>query len=447
MFDRRSSLRRQYSAFASDLDLLTSAVQASAIFKVRKIERRHSSSNLGQADDDDDDESSDKDIQRGHKFSQSLSSFDRATLGRGRSDPTAKISMSKEDWKRRMSSLMEEDLNDDQVASTKKAREAPVELPPSTLTFVLAFSGVVVGGVGANICFEQLNQLDPGCGAVITLLQYLVAVAERAPNAKTYVQTPAIPFGFHVLFCFLLFSGSWLGNTCLAFDLPFPLFLVIKNSNMVFTLIVGTVALRKRYSMGQIMAVILVSAGVVIAVLEQQQQPLDASSSATSSRTLVGVLLCVGSTLCMACLSCSQEYAFGKYKLANGKTATKEAMFFTHILGLPFFISGGLWQHVIALSMDWQVAVPLIVLNVASMVLCKTNIFRLIEISSSLTTTLAITASRFLGIIFSVCLQAFSSNKNSQQPGVQFWLGILAVVVGSIAYLMAGQQKPKAKQA
>jgi UDP-xylose/UDP-N-acetylglucosamine transporter B4 len=381
-------------------------------------------------------------------MSQSLSTLPSSSATTGASN--VKTNLTKEEWKKRMSSLMEEDLSEDfDGASSKEPKEVSQETAtPLSLPFALAFIGVVIGGVGANICFEKLNQLDPGCGAVITLLQYVVAVAERAPDATTYIKAPAIPYTFHILFCVLLFCGSWLGNTCLAFDLPFPLFLVIKNSNLVFTLIVGAIALGKRYSMGQIFAVVLVSAGVVMAVLEQQQSSTGGASDETSSKTLVGILLCAGATLCMACLSCAQEYTFGKYKLKNGKTATKEAMFFTHVLGLPFFISGGLWQHVIALAADWRVAVPLIVMNVASMVLCKTNIFRLIELSSSLTTTLAITFSRFLGIVISVCfLSSSNQNNSSQQPGLQFWLGALAVVAGSISYLMVGQQKPKSKQA
>jgi UDP-xylose/UDP-N-acetylglucosamine transporter B4 len=352
------------------------------------------------------------------------------------------------DQKFQLNALSEDDAEDDTTPAAKReAEQAPNAGNPtqsqqvSLLSFVVAFSGVVLGGVGTYVCFEKLNQLDPGCGGVITLLQYIVAVAERSGDAAAFVSKPVIPYPYHFAFCFLLFAGSWLGNVCLEFDLPFPLFLVIKNCSLVFTLIVGGIFLGKHYRLGHIVSVIVVSAGVTLAVLEQQQVSKRNPAAETSSRTLIGVMLCTLSTLAMAGLSCSQEYAFAKYKLKSGETPTKEAMFFTHVFGLPALVmSGSLVQHITALASEWKSAFPLILMNVSCMVMCKTNIFRLLEISTSLTTTLAITVSRFLGIIVSVCFL-------SKVPaGSQFWIGSLLVASGSIGYLMVGQ-KPKEKQA
>ena len=114
------------------------------------------------------------------------------------------------------------------------------------------FAGVVASGILTNISLEKLNRADPGCGQVISLLQYLSVVAEQLPRAAGYLRAPAIPLRVHALFVVLMFLVAWMGNACMAYALPFALYLIIKSSNLVFSLLVGAAGLGKTYRRGQV---------------------------------------------------------------------------------------------------------------------------------------------------------------------------------------------------
>jgi len=302
--------------------------------------------------------------------------------------------------------------------------------------FVVMFCGTIIGSVATYASFERLNVLDPGCGSIIALLQYAVAVLERLPSARTYIRQPIIPLKFHGAFVLLQFLSTWLANTCLEFDLPFAHYLVIKNTNLVFTMIVGAIVLKEFYPFSQIMSVVFLSAGIMLTVLSEheskQSEEMNDSSDLSKKRMMIGFLLCILSTVSMALLGSTQEYVFHRFKTKDGKAATAEALFYTHAFGLPlFFASSSTTSHIFALLTEWKVSAPLIICNLFSSVICKYCILELVDIAGNLTTTMALTLSRFFGIILSVFVLS-----NREHPGALFWVGSLAVVGGSISYMI-----------
>eukprot|EP00543_Licmophora_paradoxa_P007458 CAMPEP_0202450612 /NCGR_PEP_ID=MMETSP1360-20130828/9200_1 /ASSEMBLY_ACC=CAM_ASM_000848 /TAXON_ID=515479 /ORGANISM="Licmophora paradoxa, Strain CCMP2313" /LENGTH=278 /DNA_ID=CAMNT_0049068945 /DNA_START=75 /DNA_END=908 /DNA_ORIENTATION=- len=218
----------------------------------------------------------------------------------------------------------------------------------SNRDFLFAFAGLLVGAVGANATFERLNIIDPGCGSIIALLQYIVAVVERLPKAREYLRKPVIPIRFHAAFVLLQFTATWLANVCLAFDLPFAHYLIIKNTNLVFTMLVGFLVLHETYPLPQILSVAVLCGGIILTALSGNKE--DSESSGTS---VVGMLLCMASTLAMACLGSTQEYAFHHFKQKDGTAATAEALFYTHLFGLPLFLTSGAQAHLLALAAQW----------------------------------------------------------------------------------------------
>jgi UDP-xylose/UDP-N-acetylglucosamine transporter B4 len=199
---------------------------------------------------------------------------------------------------------------------------------------------------------------------------------------------------------------------------------------------VGAIALRQRYSLRQVLSVILLSFGIILTVISDRDT---SSGNDTHQQAITGVLLCLASTLCTAALGFTQEHAFRTFKDDDGSVSLPaEAMFYTHVLGLPFFFTSGAYAHFAVLVSQWETAFPLVIVNVGAMVLCKFSIFALVELSGTVTTAMALTLARFLGIIVSVC---FLSNR--ALPGMLFWLGSAGVVAGSISYLLGNRNPTK----
>ena len=446
---RPRKLTRSFSLLASDMDLVAHAV-LDECFVGHHIVRRHSLTSLRKTDSSLNDEDGRKQsiLRRGKSAASVL--IRSTIIGDGCPEKEKLQTFVEHDEHEDESDFYIPETDDEHLGKQiGKASDRSVpfdrdisnvfhtdtdEPDESSLHFVLVFAGVLLGSIAANAAFERLNVIDPGCGSVIALLQYVVATAERLPSAPRYINTPAIPLRFHASFCLLQFLATWLGNTCLAFDLPFAQYLIIKNSNLVFSMAVGAIALRQRYSLRQVLSVILLSFGIILTVISDRDT---SSGNDTHQQAITGVLLCLASTLCTAALGFTQEHAFRTFKDDDGSVSLPaEAMFYTHVLGLPFFFTSGAYAHFAVLVSQWETAFPLVIVNVGAMVLCKFSIFALVELSGTVTTAMALTLARFLGIIVSVC---FLSNR--ALPGMLFWLGSAGVVAGSISYLL-GNRNP-----
>lgn len=428
--ERRGTLHR-FSLLASDIDLVASAV-LDECFVDHHIVRRHSMASLRDAD-----VKTKRLMRRGESAAAlmfgtthdekdfvEIEIIDQQTglnIDQHELDKD-KISLAREQQR----NVTLESATSDISQSSSTDDDRPETWLNAHLSLV--FAGVLFGSVAANAAFERLNTIDPGCGSVIALMQYVAAASERLPSASVYIKRPMIPMRFHATFCILQFLAMWLGNACLAFDLPFAQFLVIKNSNLVFSMALGFIALHQRYTLKQVMSVLLLSAGIILTVLSDKNP---SSDDGTSQQNFVGVALCLAATLCNVVLGFTQEYAFRTYKDNDGSSVAAEVMFYTHILGLPFFLSSGANAHFAVLAANWQSSIPLVIVNVGAMVLCKFCIFSLVDLAGSLTTTMTVTVARFLGVVVSVC---FLSTR--ALPGKLFWLGSSAVVVGSTSYLL-----------
>ena len=120
-----------------------------------------------------------------------------------------------------------------------------------------------------------------------------------------------------------------------------------------------------------------------------------------------------------------------------GEAPTGEALFFMHALGLPLFLLGdGAPAALAARAARWAsrpaATLPYLLLNVGACAACKRAFFSLLDASSALTATLAISVYRFIGILLSALVVSAPP-----YPPPTFWLGAALVLGGSIAYLGA----------
>ena len=310
----------------------------------------------------------------------------------------------------------------------------PTEPPTSLLHVSLFAFALIASGLLTNIAFEALSKLEPGCSGVLTLCQYLFALVGGASGTRAHLIAPVIPLRWHLIFTLLMFLTAFCGNASVDYKLPFPLYLIIKSSNLVASMVVGA-AFGKRYGRSQAGAVLAITIGVVMATLvssASKPPPSGASSeagSATMGGLLAGASLCIISTVCMALLGVAQERIFAKYGQHH-----EEAIFYIHALGLAPLV---LLQPTSPLAKLHQWVADgapkvwaLLILNLVACQCCKRAFFGLLGRTSSLSATLGVLGYRFFGILLSACwINA------PPQPAPAMLFAIALVTAGCLAYL------------
>lgn len=330
----------------------------------------------------------------------------------------------------------------------------------SSIRAALLILGVVLGSVLSNAALQILNNLRPGCGQLVTLLQYVATVTEKSvppSSAKQYLLNPVLPLKQHVAFVVLMFLVAKTANMCLEkqYGVPFGLFLVIKNTNLVFSLLLGYFALERQYTRVQVACVVAVTVGVIVCVRSKDDggggddkagDGEGASSTEWSVGFLVGVLLATMSAFFNASFGAAQESAFQKITSDKQRgQAPLEANFYTHLLGLPLFLLGGgladMMGHLTGLTeTSPRFSVAMLLLNVMGSVVLKQCFVDLLGVAGSLTATMAATVAQTLGVVLSVVVM---KGEDEDLPGLNFWLGAFTVAAGSTGYILGGKKKEK----
>ena len=290
----------------------------------------------------------------------------------------------------------------------------------------------------------RLNSLRPGCAQLVTLCQYLSVIMEKGGMALSYVQSPIVPIKYHTLFVVTNYASVAAANKSLALGLPFSLFLVIKNTNLLWSLMLGMIVFGRSFTTVQIMSIVTITCGIIICLLGQnagtasngatetvEMKDGTAIVEETSESFLFGAALAAFSTFAMALLGSVQEALFATYHEADG-----ECLFFTHSLGLPLFCLGdglgSIRTDVMVLSQTPALTLFLLVLIILATLAVKHSFVLLLEEGEGLTATLCIALSRMTGVLLS---QLMASDSASHE----FWLGMLLVGGGSLSYATGGR--------
>lgn len=295
--------------------------------------------------------------------------------------------------------------------------------------------------------FELMNSSDRGCGDLIALAEYmygLIASAPQALNADKW----HVPRRFHAGLAAAAVGYSALVNAALATQMPMPVAITMKNGNLVANMVIGVAVLRRCYSLAQIVAVLVVTAGLVVLALSMKEES-NSGVVAFESEMLFGVMCLSGALLSRAIGGALQELAVHQC----GASPVAELLFFRSVLGLPFFFSR--WKSVLTHVHVWQASetsgVPwpgmwlLLLANLIFDYLCKCYMTRLVGATSALTATVVLTFQRFLSFIISMLVLNPQSNK-----GVGVWIGSGCVLLGTLMYSsvtgVSAEQSQKGKK-
>jgi len=263
-----------------------------------------------------------------------------------------------------------------------------------------------------------------------------------------------IPLQWHLLSVCIFFVSSSINNKAIAFAIPIPVHMIFRSGSLVANLICSYTFLGKRHTRKQVFSVILVTAGIALVTLApylQAKVPADKSTVAVTDADsrpevmMIGIAMLMVSLFMSALLGIIQEHIYHKY----GKEP-RELMFYTHFLGLPFFL---FLASDIQFHLDkWNTSPPLSSLltwlpvprmwifmffNVLTQWICIRGVFILTGLTSSLTTQLILSIRKLSSLLFSVLYF------NRSLFTWFHWGGALLVTIGSFLYSIPDQYLKK----
>lgn len=279
---------------------------------------------------------------------------------------------------------------------------------------------LVLGGCCSNVwTYEELLHINPQIGSAMTFCQILFITLYRLPSflqtsSTTYLPTlkpRQVPFSQWAIQVVLFSSGSLLQNWVYAYDVPLSLMIVFRSAGLVISMILGRLLLDKRYSMAQVLCVLTVTAGVVLASLSKPGSPSSSSkgsftlSSDDSSKYLKGISLLLISSFMTGLLGVLQEKTYKRYG-----PCWKEGVFYTHVLSLPIFLllAKDVKQGLQSLALVTPSSTPLLgpytylAINLLSQLVCVSGVNKLSSQVSSVSTNLVLTTRKALSLCFSV---------------------------------------------
>ncbi|KAJ5660756.1 UDP-N-acetylglucosamine transporter yea4 [Penicillium longicatenatum] len=225
---------------------------------------------------------------------------------------------------------------------------------------MLLMVSLIFGGCCANVfTLEAIIKEQSTAGPLITFAQFVLCAIFTLPHFLSFSAGPrnlflsprAIPLRSWLIYTAFFVSVNMLNNWAFAYKISVPLHIIIRSGGPVASMIVGYIFNGRRYSSGQILAVVMLTAGVVAAALADAQakgQNLEMTpelDAAVMTTTIGFTILALAMVL-----SAFQGIYADRLYATYGRDHWKEALFYSHTLSLPLFITS-----TSQLSSQWQV--------------------------------------------------------------------------------------------
>uniref|UniRef100_A0A023EP14 Putative udp-n-acetylglucosamine transporter n=1 Tax=Aedes albopictus TaxID=7160 RepID=A0A023EP14_AEDAL len=314
------------------------------------------------------------------------------------------------------------------------------------MSAALAIVMVFVGCCSNVVFLELLVKIDPGSGNLITFLQFLFIALEGFINtSKCGTVKPRIGLRDYTILVAMFFVASVCNNYAFDFNIPMPLHMIFpggfadRQHDHGHCDSAQAVCLFPSY-----LSVGMISAGIVICTIisgkeVKSTQTISAVEEEDPMTTLfwwaLGIALLTLALFVSARMGIYQEVLYKRY----GKHP-KEALFYTHLLPLPFFLllTTNIWDHIKIANASELYELPVVSIgvpimwiyllgNVLTQYLCISSVYVLTTECTSLTVTLVVTLRKFVSLLFSI---VYFSNPFT----IYHWIGTILVFTGTIIF-------------
>ncbi|KAL3456665.1 UAA transporter [Aspergillus heterothallicus] len=240
------------------------------------------------------------------------------------------------------------DTMDSHVHSITSIAATAVQATLSHWTNVFLMISLIFGGCCANVfALEAIIKDRPSAGPLITFAQFILTALFMLPNflslsagfESLFVNQRCIPLKSWFVYTGFFISVNLLNNWAFAYQISVPLHIILRSGGPVASMIVGYLYSGKRYSRGQMLAVTLLTLGVVTSALADAQAKgqsihIEIDRDSSLSRTVTGFSILA---LAMILSAFQGIYADRLYE-TYGRDHWKEALFYSHTLSLPLFL-------------------------------------------------------------------------------------------------------------
>lgn len=215
-----------------------------------------------------------------------------------------------------------------------------IETIPQWLA-VGAMLGLIFGGCCSNVfALEAIIKVEPASGTLLTFVQFLFVAITGYISQFDWTRPPffikpnRVPIRRWLINIVLFFSINVLNNHAFSYDISVPVHIILRSGGSITTMIAGGLY-GKRYSRIQVVAVLLLTVGVVTAAWSDAQSKdtvtQDSEDSAPKFSTGLAVLLIA--QILSAIMGLYTEETYSKYG-----PHWKENLFYSHLLSLPLFL-------------------------------------------------------------------------------------------------------------
>ncbi|KKZ62972.1 hypothetical protein EMCG_02683 [[Emmonsia] crescens] len=211
--------------------------------------------------------------------------------------------------------------------------------------------GIMMSLIFGGCCSNKISNNSHNLGVLITFTQFAFTTLFTLPNMLSFSTGPrsfflaprTVPLRSWMIYTAYFLSVNVLNNIAFAFKISVPLHIIIRSGGPVASMIIGHLYNAKTYTRTQILAVLLLTIGVVGAALADASakgKSLDIGLStgkgdgpslltSLTAFTLLGLAMVLG-----AFQGVYADRLFETY----GRNNWRESLFYAHALSLPFFI-------------------------------------------------------------------------------------------------------------
>lgn len=284
-------------------------------------------------------------------------------------------------------------------------------------------------------------------GNLLTFVQFLFVSIEgyiyfldpkNSTFTRLYLAKPKVPITKWIIPVFLFFAVSVLNNFVWKYKISVPVHIIFRSGGTVTTMIAGYFV-GKRYKPQQVLAVFILTLGVILATLSNSPKKNTISTTTSnSSEFILGVSLLFIAAVLASVMGLMSEKIYQEY----GKH-WRENLFYTHAISLPFFIpfAGDIVRQ-FGLLLRSEPKIPLqlwffetqiskaflyLIANGLTQYVCVRGVNNLAGNATALTVSIVLNVRKFVSLLLSIYIFG-------NQLSVGTIIGTLFVFVGASLY-------------
>ncbi|KAK0751725.1 UAA transporter family-domain-containing protein [Schizothecium vesticola] len=310
-----------------------------------------------------------------------------------------------------------------------------IETIPQWLA-VGAMLSLIFGGCCSNVfALESIIKVERDSGMLLTFVQFIFVAIIGLPGQLDRTRPPfflkanKVPIRRWLVNIVLFFSINSLNNHAFSYDISVPVHIILRSGGSITTMIAGSLY-GKRYSRIQIIAVLLLTVGVITAAVSDSQSKGSTSAEAQNSSSFgTGLVILFIAQILSAIMGLYTEETYRIYG-----PQWKENLFYSHLLSLPLFVPflPSLIRQFMKLANSPPLGLPLptatdypnlspglqkglesiripsqlfyLVLNVLTQYACIRGVNLLAAASSALTVTIVLNIRKLVSLLLSIWL-------------------------------------------